>query len=501
VKKKPEHYVDNQLFLKELTAYRTERFAAKRDKKDLPQIPEYIGECFLKIATHLSFKPNFGGYTFRDDMISDGVENCLHRDTVILTMEYGPVRLVDVVGDTVTVKSRDGMWRPAVVKAYGRQPLYRYRFGSFNSSVDDTHQEVIATLNHRWFVTNRVNARHAFTGESGVVTDLRLGDWLESATTCEPRDPEGVIHGLIFGDGSINQKTTTYAGTTVSVQGREYPFMRVCKQDAVRDEICTILKDVPHTYPPSAAGDPVFYLGARHGLKSLPHGHDPAYIRGFVYGWWLADGTKTTTNRRLQISTINADAVEWLRCYAAFGGYCVISVRTTSGGGYANSKPLFTVTLAESSQYDARVRSIEYVGEDDVFCVEEPVTNGFVLANGLLTGNCLLYIHNFDPAKSSNPFGYFTQIIYYAFLRRIQKEKRHTYIKYKLLEKAVIDGDTADTPVNGGSLPVDTSMLSFDNVQQFITNYDEYSSRRRERRRVTKRKDEPAALDDEWFPV
>jgi len=48
--------------------------------------------------------------------------------------------------------------------------------------------------------------------------------------------------------------------------------------------------------------------------------------------------------------------------------------------------------------------------------------------------NCILYAHNFDPEKSKNPFSYFTQIIYYAFLRRIEKEKKNSYIKYKMLE-------------------------------------------------------------------
>ena len=49
--------------------------------------------------------------------------------------------------------------------------------------------------------------------------------------------------------------------------------------------------------------------------------------------------------------------------------------------------------------------------------------------------NCLQYIHNFDQEKSKNPFAYFTQIIYYAFLRRIQKEKKQTHIKNKMIEK------------------------------------------------------------------
>ena len=53
--------------------------------------------------------------------------------------------------------------------------------------------------------------------------------------------------------------------------------------------------------------------------------------------------------------------------------------------------------------------------------------------------NCLQYAHNFNPEKSENPFSYFTQIIYYAFLRRIEKEKKQAYIKYKCLEMGNID--------------------------------------------------------------
>ena len=51
-----------------------------------------------------------------------------------------------------------------------------------------------------------------------------------------------------------------------------------------------------------------------------------------------------------------------------------------------------------------------------------------------------MYAHNFDQEKSKNPFSYFTQIIYYAFLRRIQKEKKQNFIKYKMMELTDIDG-------------------------------------------------------------
>ena len=53
--------------------------------------------------------------------------------------------------------------------------------------------------------------------------------------------------------------------------------------------------------------------------------------------------------------------------------------------------------------------------------------------------NCVQYIHNFDPNKSKNPFAYFTQIIHYAFLRRIQKEKKQLEIKTKIIEKTGYD--------------------------------------------------------------
>jgi DNA-directed RNA polymerase specialized sigma subunit len=71
------HYVDNKKFLAALIEYKAGIDAAKEKNEELPQVPRYIGECFIKIATHLSYKSNFINYTFKDDMISDGIENCL----------------------------------------------------------------------------------------------------------------------------------------------------------------------------------------------------------------------------------------------------------------------------------------------------------------------------------------------------------------------------------------------------------------------------------------
>ena len=76
-KKKSEHYVNNKELLQALIVYREKVAHAKENDLPKPRITNYLGECFLKIATHLSYKPNFGNYMFRDDMISDGIENCV----------------------------------------------------------------------------------------------------------------------------------------------------------------------------------------------------------------------------------------------------------------------------------------------------------------------------------------------------------------------------------------------------------------------------------------
>ena len=77
-RKKSEHYVNNKELLQALIVYREKVAHAKENDLPKPRITNYLGECFLKIATHLSYKPNFVNYMFRDDMLSDGIENCGH---------------------------------------------------------------------------------------------------------------------------------------------------------------------------------------------------------------------------------------------------------------------------------------------------------------------------------------------------------------------------------------------------------------------------------------
>ena len=76
-KKKSEHYVNNKDFYDALVEYNKKVEDAKARGLPKPRISNYLGDCFLRIASHLAYKPNFVNYMFKDDMICDGIENCI----------------------------------------------------------------------------------------------------------------------------------------------------------------------------------------------------------------------------------------------------------------------------------------------------------------------------------------------------------------------------------------------------------------------------------------
>ena len=91
-----------------------------------------------------------------------------------------------------------------------------------------------------------------------------------------------------------------------------------------------------------------------------------------------------------------------------------------------------------------------------------------MIADGI--ENCLMYFDNFDPDKSNNPFAYFTQIIYYAFLRRIQKEKKQLYVKYKATEMV---GVLDEFEMLEGEDGTTKQFEMYENISEFIENYEE----------------------------
>jgi hypothetical protein len=105
--------------------------------------------------------------------------------------------------------------------------------------------------------------------------------------------------------------------------------------------------------------------------------------------------------------------------------------------------------------------------------------------------NCIMYFDNFDPAKSSNPFSYFTQIIYYAFLRRIEKEKKQSYIRGKLIRDTTVESfetqghDDGDDFYNG--------FIGF--MQQHGTFDDKFEERMKAKKKKKKIDPDTITLD------
>jgi hypothetical protein len=92
--------------------------------------------------------------------------------------------------------------------------------------------------------------------------------------------------------------------------------------------------------------------------------------------------------------------------------------------------------------------------------------------------NCLMYFHNFDPTKYNNPFAYFTQIIYYAFLRRIEKEKKQLYVKYKATEHFGILDEFEMLESEDGST---VQFEMYDNIAEFIEKYEDTKKAKKEK--------------------
>jgi hypothetical protein len=99
--------------------------------------------------------------------------------------------------------------------------------------------------------------------------------------------------------------------------------------------------------------------------------------------------------------------------------------------------------------------------------------------------NCFMYFDNFDADKYSNPFAYFTQIIYYAFHRRISKEEKNRYIMYKKFQESVLHTNDASLMVDGdGEHLISTTI--YDNINDFIGKFEVKEKAKKEKRKQTK---------------
>ena len=146
------------------------------------------------------------------------------------------------------------------------------------------------------------------------------------------------------------------------------------------------------------------------------------------------------------------------------------------------SKPYVTDYIAMcflqiAQRLSYRPNFINYTYKDDM------------ISDGL--ENCLAYMHNFNPDKSKKPFAYFTQIIYYAFLRRIQKEKKQQYIKYKIFtdkkaELEAINNAESHEKLSNDFLNEKGSADFHIHIKEFIDDMERKEAEKKEKRELKK---------------
>lgn len=110
--------------------------------------------------------------------------------------------------------------------------------------------------------------------------------------------------------------------------------------------------------------------------------------------------------------------------------------------------------------------------------------------------NCLQYLNNFNPKKSSNPFAYFTQIIYFAFVRRIQREKKHLYTKYRMIEESLLHELSENEFIHAEKYGSDYSDA---NMREFVQNFEKGRETKKEKTQKNKNKKKKGVDFDDVF--
>lgn len=119
VKKPPskKHYVNNKALYEEMVKYKAAIRKAEAEGKNKPRVPDYIGVCLMKICERLSHRPNFINYSYRDDMIADGIENCISAVDNFDTEKYdNPFAFFTMIAWNAFIRRIDKEKKQAYIK-------------------------------------------------------------------------------------------------------------------------------------------------------------------------------------------------------------------------------------------------------------------------------------------------------------------------------------------------------------------------------------------------
>jgi NAD-dependent dihydropyrimidine dehydrogenase PreA subunit len=306
-----------------------------------------------------------------------------------LFTSYGLRSFAELENQAVRVLTDEG-FRPAVVKRFRRKPLVRLelapafeerdRYGGTRlttRNISKFRRSIWATPTHSWFLAD------------GQRTDsLSVGQFVPSARVSPRRDTEtyrlGVLHGLVFGDGTWNKQEIR--------SGEHLHYVQLYGDRVARfkDFFDQVNFSPCLDVHPGYVGTGV--VRAPINLKrALPEDADAEYVAGFTDGWLAADGDPVKAGS-WRLRSTHHDALDWLEKAAPLAGHVVVgsgeeSNRETNFG--VRSRPIRWLYLATRDVY-WRVMSVDERDADpeETFCAVVPEKHSFTLAGGILTRNC-----------------------------------------------------------------------------------------------------------------
>jgi NAD-dependent dihydropyrimidine dehydrogenase PreA subunit len=314
--------------------------------------------------------------------------DCFAPEGELLTT-YGIRSFAELEGQPVRVLTDRG-FKPAVVKRFRRKPLVKLSFAPAFEERDRYGGTRLTTRNvSRFRRTVRATPTHNWLLVDGQHTDtLAAGQFVPSTRVMPERDGEsyrlGVLHGLVYGDGSWNKQEIRSGEHLHYVQlygGRVAKFKDFF--DQVNFSPCL---DVH----PGYVGTGVVRAGVNL-KRSLPETGDTEYIAGFVDGWLAADGDPVKAGS-WRLRSGDHEALAWIEKVAPYAGYIVVgsgeegNLVTNFG---VRSRPIRWLYLA-TREVSWRVMSVEpeEANAEDTFCAVVPEKHEFTLAGGIATKNC-----------------------------------------------------------------------------------------------------------------
>ena len=316
--------------------------------------------------------------------ITNGEYNCFSIETKVITRD-GVFPIGDILGKPVLVLDGYGDWQLTFFKKYGTEKLYE-----ISLSRNGHTKKIYATANHRWFVRSNV-----FEVETkDLLNNQRLRSVFSKKTSVYKIVSEGVQHGFVFGDGSLENKHRN---------SRAY--------------FCGDKDEEMFQYFPS--NNPVYISPGRVAVGHLPKKYkylpfleeDNNYLFSWLAGYFSADGD-VAENGLAIINSAKKENLEFIRVVCNKIGIGTYSISEYERNGFGGVSKIFRLSFVSStltenffllSKHKDRFNAFNKIYErtrwvvkevketniiEDVYCCEVGSTGSFVLEDNILTGNC-----------------------------------------------------------------------------------------------------------------